>query len=190
MVSEVDEDGNEEIDFEGERHTDTRAYLWVHMRTRLSPATRLAGDTRAPLASTHAYRRALLTHTPYPYVRCVAEFAVVMSRRVVTQHTPDEVKRAFEVGQGCGSHGRDDASGPDTLTHSPPPPVHYPSPRTCQTFRGDAPAGKIHVDSIVRALTTFSTRKVTPEAARELTLVLEPDANGWVGFEEFIDAMS
>lgn len=54
----------------------------------------------------------------------------------------------------------------------------------------DSPAGKIHVERVVYALTHFGSRKLGKEEAGDLAAQLEPDADGWVDYEKFVDMMS
>ncbi|KAG5181620.1 hypothetical protein JKP88DRAFT_257924 [Tribonema minus] len=58
-----------------------------------------------------------------------------------------------------------------------------------KVFEGSAPSGYIKMESLVRALTTYGTEKLTEEQARELVSQLEPDHNGMVNYVEYVNIM-
>lgn len=171
MVSEIDEDGNAEIDFEG-------------------PAARNAFSAFSRGGGTPSRPDGGIGRT---------EFVIVMSRRVNTQYTPAQIKQAFKV-PGTAA----------PLSNLGPPAVRPEWPRGAgrcakaqlesdaarharrvQVFQdAGSPPGKIHIDRVVLALTTFGTRKLSAEAARELALQMEPDVEGWINFNSFVEAIA
>ena len=49
--------------------------------------------------------------------------------------------------------------------------------------------GKMHVDTIVKYLTTYGSEEMSQERARELVLQMEVDHEGFVNYEEYVDMM-
>lgn len=55
---------------------------------------------------------------------------------------------------------------------------------------GGSPKGKVHVDTIVKYMTTYaSEEKISEDRARELAMQMEVDCDGYVHFEEYVDMM-
>ena len=52
-----------------------------------------------------------------------------------------------------------------------------------------AQTGHISTEALLRALTTYGTDKLTKEQAEELIKQLEPDENGMINYEEYVDMM-
>ena len=52
-----------------------------------------------------------------------------------------------------------------------------------------AQSGRISTEALLRALTTYGTDKLTQEQAEDLIKQLEPDENGMINYEEYVDMM-
>ena len=52
-----------------------------------------------------------------------------------------------------------------------------------------AQSGHISTEALLRALTTYGTDKLTQEQAEDLIKQLEPDENGMINYEEYVDMM-
>ena len=58
-----------------------------------------------------------------------------------------------------------------------------------RVFESGAPPGHIKVESLVRALTTDGSDKLSEEQARDLVAQLEPDRDGLVNYKEYVNMM-
>ena len=58
-----------------------------------------------------------------------------------------------------------------------------------KVFEGDAPAGHIKVDVLIRALTNDGSDKLTDEQAHDLVSQLEPDRSGLINYSEYVNMM-
>ena len=58
-----------------------------------------------------------------------------------------------------------------------------------RVFESGAPPGHIKVESLVRALTTDGSDKLSEEQARDLVAQLEPDRDGLVNYREYVNMM-
>ena len=58
-----------------------------------------------------------------------------------------------------------------------------------RVFEAGAPPGHIKVESLVRALTTDGSDKLSEEQARDLVAQLEPDRDGLVNYREYVNMM-
>ncbi|KAJ1458385.1 hypothetical protein M885DRAFT_513546 [Pelagophyceae sp. CCMP2097] len=58
-----------------------------------------------------------------------------------------------------------------------------------KVFEGNAPGGHIKVDVLVRALMNDGTDKLTEEQAQDLVSQLEPDRNGLINYDEYVNIM-
>ncbi|CAM9789759.1 unnamed protein product [Ascophyllum nodosum] len=56
-----------------------------------------------------------------------------------------------------------------------------------KVFEGNAPAGHIRINSVIKALTTYGSEHLTMEQAHDLVSQLEPDHNGMVNYIEYIN---
>ncbi|KDO15730.1 hypothetical protein SPRG_18727 [Saprolegnia parasitica CBS 223.65] len=56
-------------------------------------------------------------------------------------------------------------------------------------FENPSTPGCIRVERLVSALTTYGSDKISEEQARELICQLEPDSNGLVNYEEYVNMM-
>ena len=100
-----------------------------------------------------------------------------MSRRVKTKYSYKEVLHAFQVFDSLSStvkkkeekFMKDD---PDTA-----PMENFLS-------------GKIHVDILLKALTTYCDNNLDKVEANELLNQLEPDSNGFIHYTDYVDLMS
>ena len=60
-----------------------------------------------------------------------------------------------------------------------------------ETGKGESacPVGHIKVDTLIKSLTSYGTEKLTEEQAIELVSQLEPDVNGLINYNEYVDMM-
>ena len=58
-----------------------------------------------------------------------------------------------------------------------------------KVFEGAAPSGHIKVETLVRALTTDGSDKLSEDQARDLVAQLEPDREGMVNYAEYVNMM-
>ncbi len=87
-----------------------------------------------------------------------------MTKRVNPNCTSEQVKEAFKVIQSTSTS--DDPS---------------------------SKKGKVHVDTIVKHLTSYGSEseelKMSEERARELVMQMEVDHDGYINYEEYVDMM-
>lgn len=58
-----------------------------------------------------------------------------------------------------------------------------------RVFEATAPPGYVRSDTLVRALCTYGTEKLSETQARELVSQLEADANGLINYSEYVSMM-
>ena len=58
-----------------------------------------------------------------------------------------------------------------------------------KVFENPMHPGYIKVEQLLEALTTYGSKQMTSEQARELISQLEPDPNGLINYEEYISMM-
>eukprot|EP00743_Colponemidia_sp_Colp-15_P002531 GILK01002743.1.p1 GENE.GILK01002743.1~~GILK01002743.1.p1 ORF type:complete len:168 (-),score=33.75 GILK01002743.1:747-1214(-) len=59
-----------------------------------------------------------------------------------------------------------------------------------KVFSGhDAPSGHIHVKTLMKALTTYGTEKLTEDQAAELIAQVDTDQSGLINFNDYVNMM-
>lgn len=58
-----------------------------------------------------------------------------------------------------------------------------------KVFERDSPPGFVKISALEQALTTYGTEKLSPADAQELLAQIEPDENGLVNYNDFVNMM-
>lgn len=73
---------------------------------------------------------------------------------------------------------------------------NYSSAQVKQSFKllqdiNDSTRGRVHVDAIVKFITSYGSdsEHLSEERARELVMQMEVDHEGYVNYEEYVDMM-
>ena len=101
-----------------------------------------------------------------------------MSRRVKTKYSYEEVLHAFQVFDSISQTVKK-KEGKFTKDND------IDIPKTENYF-----SGKIHVDVLLKALSTYSTNKLDKVEANQLLNQLDPDRNGFIQYTDYVDLMS
>lgn len=148
-------------------------------------------------------------------LRCL-EFVAVMSRKVNSDYTSEQVKRSFQVRTACRHssarvfcgivHSLRTQKSPKrsmiTFKCTISRALHTALDTLCSTvgvfgtffyvprlqiFENPKTPGLIHVDDLTRALTTYGSNKLSLEQAQELVSQLEPNATGMVNYVDYVN---
>lgn len=103
-----------------------------------------------------------------------------MSRKLKTDYTKEEIKDAFRVFESIHPPSIERQNSYTSI-------LRRSSSSSSIKSSSHRPQSRIHLDSIMIALTEYGKNKMSNEKAKELLQNVETDRNGYVSYADYVD---